>query len=44
VRAAWHPAAIVQAFVIGIVLAVGVSWISTRRILRFSIPDSLHHR
>jgi ABC-type lipoprotein release transport system permease subunit len=44
VRNAWHPEAIVQAFVIGILLAVGVSWISTRRILRFSIPDSLHQK
>jgi ABC-type lipoprotein release transport system permease subunit len=44
VRAAWHPAAIVQAFVIGVAMAVGVSWISTRRILRFSIPDSLRHQ
>ncbi len=44
VRSAWHPEAIMQAFFIGIILAVGVSWVSTRRILRFSIPDSLHHQ
>jgi ABC-type lipoprotein release transport system permease subunit len=44
VRNAWHPEAIAQAFVIGIGIAVAVSWISTRRILRFSIPDSLHHQ
>ncbi|NBB90505.1 MAG: FtsX-like permease family protein [Spirochaetes bacterium] len=44
VRSAWHPEAIIQAFFIGIALAVGVSWVTTRRILRFSIPDSLHHQ
>jgi ABC-type antimicrobial peptide transport system permease subunit len=44
VRSAWHPEAIVQAFFIGIILAVAVSWVSTRRILQFSIPDSLHHQ
>ncbi len=44
VRSAWHPEAIAQAFFTGIILAVGVSWVSTRRILRFSIPDSLHHQ
>ncbi|NBF40755.1 MAG: FtsX-like permease family protein [Spirochaetes bacterium] len=44
VRSAWHPEAIMQAFFIGIILAVAVSWVSTRRILKFSIPDSLHHQ
>jgi ABC-type lipoprotein release transport system permease subunit len=44
VRAAWNPPVIAQAFAIGVALAVGVSWITTRRILRFSIPDSLHHQ
>lgn len=44
VRSAWHPKVIFQAFVIGIALAVGVSWLTTRRIVKFSIPDSLHHQ
>jgi len=43
-RGAWHPEAIVRAFLVGIVLAVAVAFVPTRRALGMSIPDALRHQ
>ena len=40
-RGAWHPRAMVQAFVLGIVIAMIVAFIPTRRALKMRITDCL---
>jgi putative ABC transport system permease protein len=42
-RGAWHPEAMVTAFIFGIVLTVLVSFLSTGRALRRGIADSLRY-
>jgi putative ABC transport system permease protein len=43
-RGAWHPAALVRAFFLGIMLSVTVAFLPTRRALKLSITDCLRYR
>jgi ABC-type lipoprotein release transport system permease subunit len=40
----WHPAAFLQAFLIGVGLAVAMAYIPTRHALKVDIPTALHHQ
>ena len=43
-RGAWHPEAMIIAFLFGIILTVLVAFLSTRRALRRGISDCLRHQ
>ena len=42
-RGAWHPEAMVQAVVFGVLMSVAVAFIPTRRALKMQITDCLRH-
>ncbi len=40
----WRPETFVSAVVVGVLIAVGVAWISTRKALKWDIPTCLRHQ